>query len=542
MLRIWLIVALAAAWEQFAPQAALAAEAPAPQSAERSFPVLEYRIEGNTLLQPIDIERAVTPFLGETRSIKDVEGARTALEKVYQDRGYKTVIVNIPVQAVDTGVVRLKVLESPVGKLTIIGSRYHSLQLIRDKLVELNQDNVPNFNEVQKELGDVNRTADMRVQPVLRASETPGKVDVDLKVTDQLPLHAVVEVDNRYSANTSHTRLTGSVRYDNLFQLNQSINFQYQIAPWHTPDAKVASLSYVIPTSSGPVWALYAVHSDSNVAAVGNLNVLGKGDIFGARFILPLPGGDQDFYHNFTAGLDWKSFKQTVVLQGATDTIETPIHYPLFSLDYTASWLSPAVADRRAAATAGSRSSTNLDVAINFLVSGLGTDWEQFAAKRAGAGTSFIVFHPSLSREQVLFRNFSAALKLDAQLASGPLINNEEYAAGGLDTVRGYTESERLGDEGARLSLELRSPQLLAHRFADVEQSYVFLFAEEAKLFVLESLPGQEATFTLASAGVGLRFKAGGFTVSLDGAHIFKGGYVTPAGSMRGLFKVSYAY
>jgi len=504
--------------------------------------VLEYRIEGNTLLQPIDIERAVTPFLGETRTIKDVESARTALEKIYQERGYKTVIVNIPVQSVESSVVRLKVLESPIGKLTITGSRYHSLQLIRDTLVELNQDNVPNFNEVQKELGAVNRSPDMRVQPVLRASETPGKVDVDLRVTDQLPLHAVLEVDNRYSANTTHTRVTGSIRYDNLFQLNQSLNFQYQIAPWRSADAKVASLSYVIPTLSGPVWALYAVHSDSNVAAVGNLNVLGKGDIFGARFILPLPGGDLDFYHNFTAGVDYKDFKQTVLVQDSKDTIDTPIKYPLFSLDYTASWLSPAVADRRAAATSGSRSSTNLEMAINFLVSGLGTDWEQFAHKRAGAGTSFIVLRPSISREQVLWRNFSASLKLDAQLASGPLINNEEYSQGGLDTVRGYTESERLGDEGARLSLELRSPQLLAHRFAWVEQSYLYVFADEAKLFVLESLPGQEATFTLASAGAGLRFKAGGLTLALDGAHIFKGGYVTPAGRMRGLFKISYAY
>jgi hemolysin activation/secretion protein len=511
---------------------------------QRTFAVMEYDVEGNTLLKPIDIERAVTPYLGEGRTIKDIDSARGALEKVYHDLGYKTVLVNIPEQQISSGVVRLRVLEAPVGKLRITGSQYHSLGIIRDKLVELNQGNVPNFTEVQKELGDVNRSPDLRVAPVLKASETPGKVDVDLRVTDELPLHAIVETDNRYSSNTSHTRVTGELRYDNLFQRNQSISLQYQVAPTQISDAKVASVSYVIPTSSGPVWALYAVHSDSNIAAVGDLNVIGKGNIFGARFITPLPVNGRDYYHNFTAGVDYKDFKQTVVLQGATDTVDTPVSYPLFSLDYSGTWLGslPPEGHRDAATLGGRSSSTSLDFGISFAIRGLAMDREEFAAKRANASTSFIVLRPSITHEQVLFKEWSAVLKLDGQLASGPLINNEEYSGGGADSVRGYTESERLGDEGARVSVELRSPQLLAHRFTKVDQSYVFLFADGAKLFVLEPLPKQEATFTLASAGIGLRFKAYGLTVSLDGAHTFKNGYVTPAGRMRGLFKLSYAY
>lgn len=504
---------------------------------------MEYDVEGNTLLKPIDIERAVTPFLGEKRTIKDIDGARGALEKIYHDRGYKTVLVNIPEQQISSGLVRLRVLEAPVGKLRVSGSRFHSLSLIREKLAELNQGNVPNFTEVQKELGDVNRSQDLRVAPVLKASETPGKVDVDLRVTDELPLHAIIEADNRYSPNTSHTRVSGELRYDNLFQRNQSISLQYQIAPTQTSDAKVASLSYVIPTSSGPVWALYAVHSDSNIAAVGDLSVIGKGDIFGARFITPLPADSRDYYHNFTAGIDYKDFKQTVVLQGATDKVDTPVKYPVFSLDYSGTWFGAMPPEnRRAAATLGGRSNTSLDMTFNFVIRGLGTNREQFAAKRANASTSFIVLRPSITREQVLFADWSVALKLDGQLASGPLINNEEYSGGGADSVRGYTEAERLGDDGARLSLELRSPHLLAHRFSSVEQSYIYLFGDGAKVVTLSPLPGQESTFTLATAGVGLRFKAHGLSLSLDGAHIFKSGYVTPAGRLRGLFKISYAY
>src|ERR1700761_6587567 len=57
---------------------ARSAESPAAQPV-KSFPVLEYRIEGNTVMRAIDIERAVTPYLGEGKTIKDVEAARRSL-------------------------------------------------------------------------------------------------------------------------------------------------------------------------------------------------------------------------------------------------------------------------------------------------------------------------------------------------------------------------------------------------------------------------------------------------------------------------------
>jgi hemolysin activation/secretion protein len=513
------------------------------QAPVKAFAILEFQIEGNTRLAVPDIERAVNDYLGENKSFKDIEGARGQLERVYHDHGYKTVIVNIPRQQISDGVVHLLVVEAPVGKLKILGSRYHSLAVIRDKVAQLDPGNVPEFGEVQKELGDVNRSADLRVTPVLKASETPGKVDVDLQVEDHLPLHALLEVNNRYSANTTHPRVVGEVHYDNLFQMNQSINLQVQVAPMLISDAKVASLSYVIPTSSGPVWALYAVYSDSNVAAVGNLDVLGKGNIYGIRWIDPLPTSSRDFYHSVTLGVDYKDFKQTVLLQDSGDSIESPVKYPAFSLDYAGSWLADAPAGAGArAATSGGRSSTSIDLNINFLIRGLGTDWREFANKRAYAGTSYIFLRPSITREQVLPAHWSLVGRIDGQLSSGPLINNEQFAAGGSESVRGYTEAERLGDDAIHGSLEFRTPQLLASSSTKIEQSYLALFAEAARLTIVHPLPSQDSGFSLASAGLALRFKAGGLYVALDGARTFKQGTVTEAARFRGLFRVSYSY
>lgn len=546
---VWVLGALApVAWAAEQPGAtpAPASGPPAVAQEPKPFAILEYQIDGNTLLPTMDVEKAVMPHLGETRTIKDIEAARAQLEQTYHDRGYKTVLVSIPQQQVRDGLVKLHVTEAAVGKLHVGGSRYHSLDRIKEQVPQFAEGTVPQFAEVQTELAELNRSADLRVTPVLRASETPGKVDVDLTVKDTLPVHATVEVDNRYSANTVHWRTSGVLEYANLFQRGQSISLQYQAAPSEPQNAKVASVSYVIPLPENLVLALYGVHSDSDIAAVGDLNVIGKGDIFGLRLIAPLPTSAPDFYHSFTGGFDWKDLTQKVLVKdpvtGATATVDSPASYPVFTLQYSATWLGAPVTGNLRPATASGRSSTTFDIATSFTLRGLGTDEREFADKRAGASDSFITLRPGVTREQVLAHAWSLVGRVEAQLASGPLINNEGFVAGGAESVRGYTEAERLGDHGIRGMLELRTPQLLMRHFAQLERSYLLAFIEGAHLRILEPLPQQIDAYSMASFGVGLRFKARGFLLSLDGAHVLKDGSVTLAGRNRGLLQFSYTY
>jgi hemolysin activation/secretion protein len=511
--------------------------------ADRKFPILEYQVEGNTLLPATEIEIAVTPFLGPGRSIKDVEAARRELEKRYHDRGLQTVLVNIPPQEVGSGVVRLAVVEASVARLEIKGSRYHSLDTIRETVPDLSPGVTPDFKQVQKELAAVNHGADMRVTPVLRASTTPGHVDVDLNVQDSLPLHATLELNNRYSANTARLRLAGEISYDNLFQSGQSASLQYQTAPQHTEDAKIWSLSYVVPLSGGPVLAMYAVRSDSNIAAVGSLSVVGKGSIFGLRLISPLHSSRPNFYHSFTVGADYKDFKQNVLLQGA-DAVASPVQYPPLTAAYSASWYGATGDPHHAgAAVTAERSSTTLDLGATFIIRALGgVDAQQFSAKRSGADSSFIVLHTGLRRQQLLAGNWSLVGRFDSQLASGPLISSEEYGAGGVDSVRGYVESERLGDDGIRGSLELRTPQLFGSKHSSPDQSYFFLFADAARLRILEPLPHQQDAFHLESIGLGAHFKRGGLLADVSGARALSDGYVTKSGDDSVQFTTRYAW
>lgn len=521
-----LIVASVAglAWPAFA--AASDESAPVP-----AFDILEYRIVGNTKLTRVQVEEAVYPAMGPGRSIADVEAARSRLEAAFHAAGFLSVIVEIPEQQVKSGVVTLTVVEAPVGRVRITGSRYVTHDAIQSKLPSLKEGQVPDFKAVQEDLAWVNRSQDRRVTPVLQPSAVPGKVDVELRVADQKPIHGLVELNNRNNANTSPTRFVGQLRYDNLFQRDHSLGVQFQTAPESPSDTSVWSLSYVIPTRTGTTWAAYAVRARSDVAVLSGLSVIGNGNIYGLRRIDPLPGAD-GFTHSLTFGVDYKDFRENVVLQGA-DTVVTPVSYAPFSAQYNAAWLAAdGPVTRRTSFTADS----------TLLVRGLVADRRQFLDKRFGASTSFLTLRGTVQHEQERTGLGSLAVRADGALASGPLISNEQFAGGGLDTVRGYTEFECLGDAGTRASIEARRPGSFGSSRVDAARSRVYAFFDAAWLRTLEPLPGQRPKCNLASVGIGMLVRSGGLGLRLDLARVFDDGPITRSGDVRLLFQANYAF
>jgi hemolysin activation/secretion protein len=50
------------------------------------------------------------------------------------------------------------------------------------------------------------------------------------------------------------------------------------------------------------------------------------------------------------------------------------------------------------------------------------------------------------------------SIRADGQWANQPLISNEQYGLGGVNSVRGYREGEVFGDDGWHVSLEQKTP------------------------------------------------------------------------------------
>lgn len=470
------------------------------------FDIWEFEIEGNTTLDRRLLEKTVYPFLGPQRTVDDVDKARVALETLYRDAGFGTVVVSIPEQDVREGLVRISVLEGRVDRLLVSGTTYFSPQQIRDSVPSLAPGQVPDLPKVQQQLAALNAASpDRRITPVLRPGRLQGTVEAELKVEDELPFHGSVQVNNQYTRDTTRTRFTATMSYDNLWQRQHSALLGYQTAPQDTDDVTVLFGTYTARLFDSP-WLTsgYLVDSDSDVASLGTLGVIGKGRIAGLRFIRPLPslaGG----FQRVTLGMDYKDFDESIALIGNQPSIETPITYGALSAGWGVTF-------------PGENRTTALNLLAVVGPRFLGNDPEEFEAKRAGASAGFAHLNLNFSHDRELRDDFRLRFSALGQLAGSPQISNEQFSFGGATSVRGYLESEQFVDNGYSAQLELLSPNW-GRRLSEAASGRVLVFVDAGGGNLQDTLPDEEEHHFLWSAGLGLRAKFWGrLTAELDWA------------------------
>ena len=471
--------------------AAAASEEPTP-----AIYVAEYRVIGAKILPAKEVGDAVYPYLGPERSLEDIEAARAALERAYKEKGYQAVQVEVPPQRPKRGIVVLKVVENKVGRLDVKGARWHLPSDIKRDVPSLAPGTVPNFEDVQREIVDLNQMADRRVTPELLPGIEPGTVDVVLTVKDNPPLHGSIELNNRYSPDTAPLRLNGSISYANLWQMGHSIGVSAQVAPERPEDATVYTGYYLarFPRSKWS-WMLQGTKQDSEVSTIGGAAVAGRGEIIGLRFLRTL-GGKKNFTHSMSFGADYKHFEEDVAIGG--ETFSTPVHYWPFSATYSAAWM-------------GEKRFTELNTALNFHARGMGAEPAEFDAKRYNATGAYLYFRGDISHTQDLPAGFQLFGKVEGQVSTDPLINSEQFAGGGLATARGYLESAALGDNAIFGTLELRGPNFLSGWKAGQDEDStepanewrVYAFVDGGRLTINDPLPEQHEAYKLASYGVG---------------------------------------
>lgn len=474
--------------------------------------IREFRVIGSHVLNRSEIEKAVYPFMGPERTPDDVEKARAALEKVIQDKGFQTVSVQIPQQTGKRGIVFLQVSEAKIGRLNVEGSRYFSIDAIKKKVPSLQPGSLPDFNKVSREILALNQWNDRQVIPTLTPGFEPGTVDVNLKVNDTLPWHGSVEYNNRYSYGTPMYRANFATSYDNLWQRGDSIGGSYQTAPQQPSAVENYNFFYTarIPAVD---WLRLNVsygyqNSTSTLPSSGSSSgaSLGNGSTAGFRLLAALPS-EGTFSQSFSVGMDFKHENQVTSLNtvsAGANTIGEPLDYAPVRMNYNA-------------VMAPSNSVTIFDAGLTFGIRGAVLQFgnntygneKEITNAQAGADGGFFVVKGDLSHTHDLPYGFQAFGKIQGQWSPEPLIYTEQYAAGGLDTCRGYLEGAVVGDSGLFGSAELRSPSLLAGH-AGINEWRVYAFFDGGAVYntyPLGTYPSPPTQYNLASFGFGSRIK-----------------------------------
>ncbi len=503
---------------------AVASDSP-PEASGSTFNIFEFRILGNSTLPARRVEEVVYPFLGEGRTLGTVELARDALVGAYRAAGLGTVLVDIPEQTVDDGVVRLQVTEGRIESVRVAGAKYYSGRRLVAHLPSAVPGSVPVLPALQSELATLGSEArDRQITPVLKPGLTPGSVELDLEVQDRLPVHATLEVNNRYTADTAHLRSSASVSYENMFQRAEVMSVQVQTTPTDTSQVKVGVLNYMGRTSSPDwTWSAYAIRSNSQVAAIGTLNVIGNGTIVGWRVndtFVATEHGSQ----TLTFGGDFKDFQQDVNLPKDISA-KTPIRYALWTGQYAVN-------------TSSSKFDSQSNLSMSLGARGVVNDEAQFAFSRYGAHAGFAVLRGASSLTWRLLRDWSLNARTSFQYSEQPLISNEQFSLGGVDTVRGFLDAEALVDSGVAAGLELRAPLL---RWGAL-QAGPFVFYDRGFGMVQDPLSQQIKGGTvrddLVGVGAGMRIK---ISQSLDALLDFSRPKVTASRTQVGDTRIDFS-
>ncbi|MBC8097025.1 MAG: BamA/TamA family outer membrane protein [Akkermansiaceae bacterium] len=155
----------------------------------------------------------------------------------------------------------------------------------------------------------------------------------------------------------------------------------------------------------------------------------------------------------------------------------------------------------------GPRGNTAASIGFSYNLVGESADFRG-ASHSTNAHASFGKFTLNLSCEQKLAKGWSVLARANAQMATGALISNEQFALGGLNSVRGYYEGDDYGDAGWFGSAEIKSP-FVAGRvpiWSGVVPVWlrVSAFADVGQRFLLDTTAPLDRDLILWGAGFAL--------------------------------------
>ena len=250
-----------------------------------------------------------------------------------------------------------------------------------------------------------------------------------------------------------------------------------------------ATRKFRLPPASGqPELNVYASRStiDTGIETVANRSVtnipgvlsireqdvqqdLTVNNDVGFRLALPMASAGT-FRSSFSGGLDLKDYDltsyktnnfffaiTTVDPEGRTNSVLSTVPSKVPTTHKPATYLPLALRWDGSERDGYGSTSFGLGSSIDLWFSGSRSNMENISGSPLTTG-KWVAFSANFSRDQMIYTNWILTIRGDGQWANEPLISNEQYGLGGINTVRGYREGETFGDCGWHVTLEQKTP------------------------------------------------------------------------------------
>lgn len=497
------------------------------------FEITRFAIEGNTLLPQADIERLLAPYAGKDRNFGHVQMALEALEAAYHAAGFNVVQVVLPEQELNQGAVRLQVIETRLGKLGIEGNRVFSQENVRRSVPGLVEGQAPNLRAASASLKLANENPSKKTTLQLQSGGKDDEVDAVLKVDDDKAWRVGATIDNSGNKSTGKSQLTMQFQHANLMDRDHVMSVQYTTTLEKPSQVSIYGIGYHIPLYAlGDSVDLFASYSDvdsgSVLAGIFNLQVSGRGTVFGGRYnqLLRRIG---DYESRFTYGLDYKEFQNNVALQGVQLGNDVTVH-PL-SVAYTG-----------VLGTANGELSFSVTGMRNLPGGDKGRSAD-FNRVRAGASAGYSLLRFNAAYHRILPADWQMRLVIAGQYSRDALVPGEQFGAGGATTVRGFEERDIANDKGYLASAEIYTPNLCSSFQTVAAQCRALAFYDTAGVRRNDALPGEAAKASVGSVGLGMRMSVDKYmTWQMDYGYVVDGGTAQLKGDRKLHFKLGLTY
>jgi hemolysin activation/secretion protein len=422
------------------PPAARLSEAP-------RFLLHDIVVEGNTVLGTAAIDAVIANYRGKMMSVADLDDVRQRLTMLFIEAGYINSGVTIPDQNVTDGIMKMHAVEGRVTAVDVGGTDRFKPEYFQSRLESGLQ--VP-FNirdaEAEQQLllqDPLVRRLNIDLLPGL----TPGEATMHADVAEASPYSLIFQIADDQSPTVGEVRgqVAGSVA--NLWGVGDVLAASYG----RSQGLNDGSISYSLPLDAEDTRVSLRYDRNGTLIVAPSLSPLDiTSDYSSVSLGLTRPlyrTSDQ----NLTVGmaLDWRR-AQTFLLGTPfpfTAGADTNGHTNVTALRLSQSWL-----DHDADHALGLRSTFSI---------GLNVFDATVQPPQPGTVIASGKFFSWLGQAQYVKRlwdDWEAVLRADVQLSDRPLFPIEQFALGGIDTVRGYREYLTVTDDAVFASGELRIP------------------------------------------------------------------------------------
>ncbi len=399
--------------------------------------------EGNTVLTEDELQQMASKYTDREIYISDLIDLAVKITKIYQEKGYASSFAYIPVQKIDSGEAKIKIVESKVGEIEITGNKWSRKTYLKDIVLRKNgikQDEVFNIRNLKPTLDELNEKEYLEGRIAIEEGETPELTKIILEVEERPPLNLNFAWDSEGRKVIGAQRAIFQIGTENLTGFGDSLYGATVIA-----NGTVGVLSgYNIPIGPfGTELQFDYSYSHVNLGKEFKLNkIKGYSHTFGPKIV-------QKIYKSYRTeittdlGIDFinansmDNKENTLINQYNLRVLRNNIN--LKKYDSEGLWL------------ARIENAFGLDF--------LGATGKPFQiATNIDPTHKFYKLYTEVIRYQRLPKNSLGIIRASQQYTPEKLFAAEQFQLGGVNSVRGFESGQFLGDVGFNVSAEVRTP------------------------------------------------------------------------------------